>query len=382
MATFSGFQHIGEIVFNYVPSENILNCRKVCKSWKQILDNPKLWLKKLNSIGQTKIITKDCLTLLRKAAKIGLPESTIGHCLLIKYSKVTSYHSPIVSLKFQKIKKFWLNLPLLYFALIPKVPNIELVNLILKFSKINPNRDVNFTPSPYKYLRGKLIKFTYRQYIPMYPLKDALEGNNTLEVIQLLQPEFKPDDEDDHDDYNGKHLEMAVKIENLEVCKLFVGDFKSYTFKIGYIESAISLAINAGKVDVLEFLLSKTKTAAGKFVPSPMDLIIEKCQKKKQDENHKCVEMAKILLPKVQNNINDQSNRDQKRTIMHVIVMNMQFKNSVECMISILKLVSPIADHSLKDKFGNTAMDSAKILKVEPALEVFRSLKKRKLGDP
>ena len=63
---------------------------------------------------------------------------------------------------------------------------------------------------------------------------------------------------------------------------------------------------------------------------------------------------------------------------MHKIVMKM-YKKSSECMIEILKLISPIADHNLKDIFGETAMDYAKRFELEPALEIFRSLKKRKL---
>ena len=368
MATFNGIQHIGEKVFNFVPSESILNCRKVCKSWKQILDNPELWLKKLNAIGQTKTTSKDCLFLLKKASKLGLPESVIGHCLLIKYSKVTSDYSSIVSLEFKEIRKFWLNLPLLYYTLIPKVPNLELVNLILKFSKIKPNRA---PPSHYQYLRGMLIKFPHQQYCRIYPLKDAIEGNNTLEVIKLFHLELKSK-KVIHDYLQDDHLKMAIKMGNVEVCKMFAEDIRSYR------EHEIKLAIDDGKVDVLEFLLTKTKIAAGKYLQSPMDLIIENCQRKKNDESHKCVDMAKVLLPKLQNNINDQIMKDQNRTLMHKIVMKM-YKKSSECMIEILKLISPIADHNLKDIFGETAMDYAKRFELEPALEIFISLKKRKL---
>ena len=65
MATFSGIQHIAEKVFNSVPSDDILNCRSICRNWKQILDNPKFWLKKLNKMGQNKTAYEDCLKLLK-----------------------------------------------------------------------------------------------------------------------------------------------------------------------------------------------------------------------------------------------------------------------------------------------------------------------------
>ena len=136
MATFTGFQHIGEKVFSLVPIENILNCRLVCKSWKKILDNPKLWLKKLNDIGQTKKAYKACLTLLRKASKAGMSEPKIINCLIIKYMKIREFQKTFfMEPEKTNVSRLLLKLPLLYFGLITKEPDLDLLNFLIKSEK-------------------------------------------------------------------------------------------------------------------------------------------------------------------------------------------------------------------------------------------------------
>ena len=43
-----GFKHIAEDIFSLLEKKNLLECRAVDKSWKQILDEPRFWLKKQN----------------------------------------------------------------------------------------------------------------------------------------------------------------------------------------------------------------------------------------------------------------------------------------------------------------------------------------------
>ena len=43
-----GFQHIAEDIFSLLEKKNLLEYRTVDKSWKQILDQPRFWLKKQN----------------------------------------------------------------------------------------------------------------------------------------------------------------------------------------------------------------------------------------------------------------------------------------------------------------------------------------------
>ena len=130
MANLAGIQHIGEKIFNLVPKNNILSNRGVCKSWKQILDNPMLWLKKLNGIGLNEKSRKEYLVLLKKTSKAGFHQERIGYLLLIKYIKVsklehkldklecTDFHSNVLVVQMMQMINFILSLPLIYFNLI------------------------------------------------------------------------------------------------------------------------------------------------------------------------------------------------------------------------------------------------------------------------
>ena len=53
----SGLLHISEKVFKFLDQQSLMDCRMVNKSWKQVLDQPIFWLKKLNS--NTDIVSKD-----------------------------------------------------------------------------------------------------------------------------------------------------------------------------------------------------------------------------------------------------------------------------------------------------------------------------------
>ena len=47
-----GLQHIGLQILDYLDGKTLLSCRRVNKSWKNILDNPKIWLKQIILKGE------------------------------------------------------------------------------------------------------------------------------------------------------------------------------------------------------------------------------------------------------------------------------------------------------------------------------------------
>ena len=256
MATFSGIQHIGEKVFNFVPNENILNCRMVCKSWKQILDNPKLWLKKLNDLGQTKKVNKACLTLLRKASKAELLESQIINCLIVKYMKVREFQKTFfMEPEKTNVSRFLLKLPLLYFAMIPKEPDLDLLSFLIKSEK-EIMKSIK-CPTNKNYIRGHVfISVMFRDY-EIDPVRDAILGKNAPEVIELLQSEFKrlTTSEVFHRE-NLYHLNLAVDNGNVEACKILIKHFESYEEKDLCLTSLIKKSIFHGNLGILECLIS------------------------------------------------------------------------------------------------------------------------------
>ena len=43
-----GLQHVAEDIFGFLDKKNLMDCRLVNKSWKEILEGPVFWLKKLD----------------------------------------------------------------------------------------------------------------------------------------------------------------------------------------------------------------------------------------------------------------------------------------------------------------------------------------------
>ena len=41
-----GYQHIGQLIFQYLNHKTLLSCRFACQAWKIFLDDPKFWLRK------------------------------------------------------------------------------------------------------------------------------------------------------------------------------------------------------------------------------------------------------------------------------------------------------------------------------------------------
>ena len=41
-----GYQHIGQLIFQYLDHKTFLLCRFVCQAWKIFLDDPKFWIRK------------------------------------------------------------------------------------------------------------------------------------------------------------------------------------------------------------------------------------------------------------------------------------------------------------------------------------------------
>ena len=49
ITTNSGLDHISEDIFKLLDMNSLINCRLVKSSWKNVLDQPIFWLKKMNS---------------------------------------------------------------------------------------------------------------------------------------------------------------------------------------------------------------------------------------------------------------------------------------------------------------------------------------------
>ena len=88
MIMFENHPEIGENIFSYLDLPSLQICQLVCKDWKQVLENPTFWLKKLREIGQPEEIETSWRKLIIKSTEIGVCRNIFANCLQKKYKSV------------------------------------------------------------------------------------------------------------------------------------------------------------------------------------------------------------------------------------------------------------------------------------------------------
>ena len=82
---FTNHPEIGENIFNYLDLQDLLNCQLVCHDWKNVLENPYFWLKKLRKVGHPSQIDAAWKKLIFKSPEFGLPKNEFTKCLQMKF---------------------------------------------------------------------------------------------------------------------------------------------------------------------------------------------------------------------------------------------------------------------------------------------------------
>ena len=82
---FENHPEIGEKIFSYLDLQTLIKCQFVCHDWKNVLENPYFWLKKLKDIGHPYEIDTAWKNLIDKSSEIGIPKSVFTKCLKMKY---------------------------------------------------------------------------------------------------------------------------------------------------------------------------------------------------------------------------------------------------------------------------------------------------------
>ena len=85
-------EHIVIRLFNNLKRKDILSCKLVCKSWNEILANPKYWLKKLKALGQPPDVSQQWMDLLIKADMLQISNRQIVKALEVSYFEMTENH--------------------------------------------------------------------------------------------------------------------------------------------------------------------------------------------------------------------------------------------------------------------------------------------------
>ena len=84
---FQAHPEIIEDMFYYLDSNTLLNCRLVCKSWNQFLENTTFWLDKLYEIGQPEEVETAWKDLIAKSENKDIEKDIFAKCLRMKLFK-------------------------------------------------------------------------------------------------------------------------------------------------------------------------------------------------------------------------------------------------------------------------------------------------------
>ena len=244
MATFEGIQHIGEKVFSFLPRNEHLKCRLVCKSWKINLEkSPMVWLKKLEILGQPNKITKKWLQLVEKCRPFSIFESKIVNLMIQKY---INYMKPLEERSgtyhgFQNLVSYEIPIefPPIYQALYCKPENLDVLKCIMENDK-----------------RSYILPIQCpNSYLWITPLIEAINMNANTEVIKCLVSKIS----NPFQELNGTTvLHVAIRKNNVEACKILVEKDPKKVFTLDEIlehfNTPFKLAFSGDNFDIIKCL--------------------------------------------------------------------------------------------------------------------------------
>ena len=141
MMKFESYPEIGEKIFSYLDLQTLLNCQSVCQDWKEFLENPYFWLKKLKDVGQPEEIENAWKSLINKSTDFRMGKSIFAECLQMKFKDFILAQDQGKYLKDQS--NFYLKCPPLFTA--AYYGHIEIVKLIYHLG-IDFNRKIYWKP--------------------------------------------------------------------------------------------------------------------------------------------------------------------------------------------------------------------------------------------
>ena len=202
---FENHPNIGEYIFSHFDLQSLLNCQFVCKDWKEFLENPYFWLKKLKDVGQPIEIENAWKNLIAKSTDFGVAKSDYAECLQKKFKDYTLAQAKTGLAKKGSI--YYLNCPPIYTA--AKYGHLDIVKLIHQLG-VDFNRKIYWVPN---------LHFV-EDYYDM-PIFAALQ-NGHVEVVKFLA--YLPQElQNPSADVNGSSLIVRAMVRrNLEMVKMLM----------------------------------------------------------------------------------------------------------------------------------------------------------------
>ena len=203
---FENHPEIGDKIFNYLDSKTLLNCQFVCQDWKQFLQNPYFWLKKLKEVGQPEEIENAWKNLITKAPNYEVNKSIFAECLQNKFKDFIFAQDEDESIKNKSI--FYLNSPPIFTA--AYYGHIEIVKLIYELGE-DFNRSIYWKPNLHLYKKN---------YFEM-PMFAAIENGHT-DVAKFFADSPQESGKLYTNAFGCTPLQIAIQKKNFELVKFFV----------------------------------------------------------------------------------------------------------------------------------------------------------------
>ena len=214
MFQFENYPEVGERIFSYLDLKTLLKCSSVCKDWKQVLESPYFWLKKLNEVGQPSEIETAWKNLITKSCGIGIQKSVFTKCLKMKYKDfiiAQDYKD-----KFQRnVSVYYLQCPPIYTAAYHGF--LEIVELIYQF-RLDFNRKIYWVPN---------LHFE-KNYYDM-PIFTAIANGHT-EIVKYFAYILKEMAKPSVDYYGHTPIMYAILLNKLDIVKILVPFIRNVNF--------------------------------------------------------------------------------------------------------------------------------------------------------
>ena len=242
---FQAHPEIIEKVFDALDSNTLLNCRLVCKTWNDFLENTNFWLKKLKGIGQPEVVELAWKNLIDKSNdKIEI--SIFAKCLRMKFTEFIRTEEKTDCLQKTRNAKIlntpYLNCPPLFTAAYFGI--IDIVKLIYQLGE-DCNRKI------YLILSTNMDVDYY-----VMPIFAAIENGHTdiaKFFLETPQEQQKPS----YSDSGDIPIMSAIKNKNLDLVKYLVPKTPNLNItqagygRLGLIHMAIR------DYDILKYLVSQ-----------------------------------------------------------------------------------------------------------------------------
>ena len=242
-SVFQAHPEIIEKVFAALDSNTLLDCRLVCKTWNQFLENPNFWLKKLKEIGQPAKVELTWKNLIAKAND-KIEKCIFAKCLRMKFTEFIRAQEKTDCLQKTLIAKVfitaYLNCPPLFTAAYFGI--IDIVKLIYQLGE-DRNRKI-------------YVNCTDRSDHYVMPIFAAIENGHT-DVAKFFLETPQEQQKPSYNYYGDTPIISAVLNKNLDLVKFLVPKMPNLNTSLTRTgrNSLIHLAIR--DYEILKYLVSQ-----------------------------------------------------------------------------------------------------------------------------